>query len=91
MRQIPNGFVNQEQTDVSRESSICQSVVKSIAEAEGTDPIELTPPLYDVIDSDALESLFANNQAVGKVVFNYNSYEVSVFSDGYVSVKSYGT
>lgn len=79
----------QVQTDVSRGSSICQTIVESIAEAEGTDPIELTPPLYEVIDPDSLESLFANKQALGKIIFSYNSYQVSVFPDGYVSVESY--
>ena len=82
--------MNRVQADVSRGSTICQTVVKSIAEAEGTDPIDLTPPLYEVIDPNALERLFENKQALGKVIFNYNSYEVSVFTDGYVSVKSYG-
>lgn len=81
--------MSQVQTDVSSGSSISQTIVESIAEAEGTDPIELTPPLNDVIDPDSLESLFDNKQALGKIVFNYNSYQVSVFTDGYVSVKSY--
>ena len=89
MRRGLKGNVSQVQTDVSRGSSICQTIVESIAEAEGTDPIELTPPLYEVIDPDSLESLFDNKQALGKIIFNYNSYQVSVFPDGYVSVKSY--
>lgn len=80
--------MSQVQTDVSRGGSICQAVVEAIAEAEGSDPVELTPPLYQVIDPDSLESLFDNKQALGKVVFNYNSYQVSVFTDEYVSVKS---
>lgn len=83
--------MNQVQTDVSTEGSICQAVIESIAEAEGTSPIELTPPLYEVIDPDAMERLFADNQALGKLVFNYNNHEVSVFTDGYVSVKSHST
>lgn len=82
--------MNQVQTDVSRGNSICQELITLIAEAEGTDPIELTPPLYEVIDPVALESLFANKRSLGKVIFNYKSYEISVFPDGYVSVKSYG-
>lgn len=91
MERGPNGLVNQVQTDVSEERSICQEIVELIAEAEETDPTELIPPLYEVIDPDALESLFVNSQALGKTVFNYNDYEVSVFSDGYVSIKSHGT
>lgn len=83
-----NGNMNQVQTDVSREGNICQTIVESIAKAEGTYPTELSPPLYEVIDPEALESLFANDQTLGEVVFNYNNYEVRVFSDGYVSIKS---
>lgn len=87
----PNKLVYLVQTDVSGDSSICQEIVKLLAEAEETDSTELTPPLYEVIDPDALESLFTNGQALGKIIFNYDSYEVSVFADGYVSVKSHGT
>ena len=83
--------MNQIQTDVSRGSSISKAVVESIAEAEETEPAELTTPLYEVIDPDALEDLFANDRAFGKVIFNYNKYEVSVFPDGYVSIESHGT
>ncbi|MFC4451874.1 HalOD1 output domain-containing protein [Halorussus aquaticus] len=81
----------QTQIATAHVGNVCNEVVKKVAEVEDVDPLELTPPLSEVIDSDALESLFANNLAVGKVVFNYNSCEVSVFSDGYVSVKSHGT
>lgn len=91
MEQGPNRVVNQVQPDVSRESSVCQTVFESLAEAEEIEPTELTPPLYEVIDPDALESLFATNQALGKVIFNYNGFEVSVFSDGHVSVSPHGT
>ena len=86
-----NEDMNQLQTDVSTGNSISKAIVESVAEAEGTDPSELTTPLYDVIEPDALEALFANDRAFGKVIFNYEGYEVSVFPDGYVSVKSHGT
>lgn len=90
MRRRLNGDMNQVQTSVSTEGNICQTVIESVAEAEGTEPIELTPPLNEVIDPAALESLFANKRSLGKVIFNYKNCEVSVFPDGYVSVKSYG-
>ncbi|WP_255167998.1 HalOD1 output domain-containing protein [Natrononativus amylolyticus] len=79
--------MNKIQAEVAEESCVSQKIVEAIAEAEETEPIELTPPLYEVIDPEALENLFANNQTLGKVVFNYNSCEVTVFSDGYISVK----
>ncbi|WP_369680798.1 HalOD1 output domain-containing protein [Halorubellus sp. JP-L1] len=83
--------MNQVQADASTKSSICQKVIEAVADAERTDATDLVPPLYDAIDPDALESLFDNDGARGKVVFNYMTYEVSVFSDGYVSVNSLAT
>lgn len=79
--------MNKIQAEVAEESRISQKVVEAIAEAEETEPIELTPPLYEVIDLETLENLLTNNQTLAKVVFNYNSCEVTVFSDGYISVK----
>lgn len=81
----------QAQTATAYVDNISYKVVEKLAEVEDVDPLKLTPPLYEVIDLDALENLFANGQALGKVIFNYNGYEVSVSSDGYVSVKSHGT
>ncbi|GAB3706544.1 HalOD1 output domain-containing protein [Halorubrum pallidum] len=71
--------------------NVTYEVVKRVSEVEDVDPLEVTPPLNEVIDPDALESLFAKDRGLGKVIFNYAGYEVSVFSDGYVSVKSRDT
>ncbi|RQG93288.1 hypothetical protein EA462_01295 [Natrarchaeobius halalkaliphilus] len=76
------------QTDVADENCVSQTVVEAIAEAEGTDPLELTPPLYEVIDPDALENLFTDGKTVGKIIFNYNNFEVCVFSDDSISVET---
>lgn len=78
------------QTEVADESCVSQTIVETIAEAEGIDPLELTPPLYDVIDPDALADLFTDGRTIGRIIFNYNSFEVSVFSDGYVSIDTNG-
>lgn len=67
-----------------------QSIVEAVAELDGADPLELTPPLCEVVDPEALDSLFAHDTATGKVVFSYNNCEVSVFSDGFVSVEKRG-
>ena len=81
----------QTQTATASVDNVICEVVTTVAEVEDVDPLELTPPLYEVIDPDALESLFANDRTLGKVIFNYNGYEVSVFSDGYIMVKSHST
>lgn len=68
-----------------------RTIVHRIADLEGVDPTELTPPLYSVIDPDALDSLFhsptiGESQTSGHVRFTYCSYEVHVRSDGRVSI-----
>ncbi|RBI59926.1 hypothetical protein DMJ13_19680 [halophilic archaeon] len=72
--------------------TLSTAVVKAIAEREGIDPLDMDPPLYDVIDLDALNTLFARPADVRdarpeEVVFEYNGYEVEVTSDGDVHVE----
>lgn len=81
----------QEKAATACANDVTYEVVKRIAEVEDVDPLEFTPPLNEVIDPDALESIFANGRGLGKVIFNYAGYEVSVFSDGQVSVTSHDT
>lgn len=61
-------------------------IVEAIADREGVRPEELDPPLYEVIDSDALNSLFGNDGDDARVVFTYAGYEVTVSGDGEVSL-----
>lgn len=71
--------------------TIGQEIIQSVAEAEGIEPEAVTPPLYRVVDPDALEQLFAQTESVdrrdGTVTFPYNGYEVSVFADGHVALE----
>lgn len=75
--------------DVPEGSRVSQAVIDTVADAEGANATDLTPQLHEVIDTDVLDRLFVDTPTIGKVVFNYNGYEVSVFADGYVSVKDY--
>ncbi|WP_135806995.1 HalOD1 output domain-containing protein [Halorussus marinus] len=72
------------------DDSVSQCVVEAVAEAEGVAPTELSPPLYEVVDPDALDRLFAPRPAPsgGRVVFSYNDYEVIVDAAGDVSVSA---
>jgi len=81
----------QTQTATVPVDNVTNEVIKTVAEVKDVDPLEVTPPLYEVVDPDALESLFANDRTLGKVIFNYSGCEVSVFSDGYIMVKSHST
>lgn len=74
-----------------RVDSLSTAVIDAIAAHEGVDPMDLKPPLYDVIDPDALDMLFPGTgtppeTAPGRVVFTYSGYEVEVTSEGGVRI-----
>lgn len=81
----------QTKTALAHEGNVSDKVINKVAEAEDVDPLELTPPLYDVIDPDALDLVFATTPTAGRmegtVTFSYNGYDVTVWGDGDVSVK----
>lgn len=67
-------------------------VINAIAEHEGTTPTEIRPVLYDIIDPDALDSLFSathegDTRANGSVEFRYGPHEVTVHSDGRIDIE----
>ena len=71
---------------------LSDAVVEAIAEHQGVDPTALVPPLYEVLDPDALDALFApthssHHRSTGHVRFTYRAIEVTVESDGTVSIR----
>lgn len=71
-----------------RSEPLSQTVVEAVAMAESVDPLDLTVPLYDAIDPDALDALFQSGDASvdGYVEFVYYGYEVTVTADGHVAL-----
>jgi hypothetical protein len=63
---------------------VTSAVVSALAAAENVRADELTPPLYDVIDPEALENLFRNTS--GRVTFEYDEYHVTVDDDHTVEI-----
>jgi hypothetical protein len=65
------------------------SVIAAVADEVGIDPSELPEPLYEAVDPDALDSLFAGTDSgPGSVTFLYCGCEVTVTSDDEVSVET---
>lgn len=58
-------------------------IVESLAAAMGVDPIELEPPLYEVVETDALDTLLDSG---AEIRFEYRDHLVCVDSDGTVTV-----
>ncbi|ADB61013.1 hypothetical protein Htur_2130 [Haloterrigena turkmenica DSM 5511] len=71
-------------TGVSSQPS--HSIVTQIAEIEGVDPADLEPPLYAVVDPDALERLVDSSEAALSISFPYRSHRVRVDGSGAVDI-----
>jgi len=65
--------------------TVSERVVAEVARATGRDEITL-PPLYDVIDPDALDALVDSARKV-EVSFVYAGYEITVESDERISLE----
>lgn len=66
--------------------SVAEMVIEMISEAEGESPTEITPPLYDVVDPEALDAVTESIGPKGTVAFEYCGHEVRVGGDGDVSI-----
>ncbi|MEA5389576.1 HalOD1 output domain-containing protein [Haloarculaceae archaeon H-GB2-1] len=74
------------------EDALSLAVVTALAAHEGVDPTRLEPPLYDVIDPDALDELFTGfegnpSEPPAVVTFRYGDCVVEVTSDGSVAIQ----
>lgn len=67
------------------ESPPSEAVLQAIADAEGTDVIEL-PPLYEAVDPEALDAVF-DGRAFGSIAFDYHGYSVTVNQNAVVSIR----
>lgn len=70
----------------TRGESVSQTVVSAVAEATDVDPLALDPRLYEVIDPDALDRLFHEEESAGQVGFTMAGCQVSVHADDHVVV-----
>ncbi|WP_435348808.1 HalOD1 output domain-containing protein [Haloarchaeobius sp. HRN-SO-5] len=80
-------------TELVEDPSSCaaERIVTAVAEAENADPVEMTPPLNDVVDTDALNRLVdpeSNADPDGlELRFTYRGHDVVVSGDGEVEVR----
>lgn len=71
---------------------LSDTVIRAISEAAGLDPTELSPPLIESVDPDALDALFrprhdgSPRRSTGRVAFTTGGHEVVVHGDGRVVV-----
>ncbi|WP_255194269.1 HalOD1 output domain-containing protein [Natronobeatus ordinarius] len=63
--------------------SVSVSVVRAVAAREDVQPVQLTPPLHDAVDTDALDALFRSidpedSESNVRVEFSYRGYTILV-------------
>ncbi|MFH5802117.1 HalOD1 output domain-containing protein [Haladaptatus sp. CMAA 1911] len=86
---LPSGIIQPTHprlTDGGEAVSLSTAIVRKVAAAKDVAPSAL-PPLYEVIDSDALDRLFdsrINHQSrtSGRIEFEYCGYQVTATSTG---------
>ncbi|MBZ6493431.1 HalOD1 output domain-containing protein [Natrinema longum] len=62
-------------------------VVQGVAAHEGVDPMNLEPPLHEVIDTDALDALYRKADASSvRIEFTYRENHVRIDESGHVDV-----
>jgi hypothetical protein len=70
------------------EKSPSVAVIEAVANETGTDPTGVAQQLYEVVDPDALDALFASgNSTDGTVTFTYCGYTVTVTADSGVTLE----
>lgn len=67
------------------EDGLVSTVVRAVARAEGVQPIDLSPPLYDAIDPEALCDAVGQMDE-GSITFEYHGWTVEVAADERVTL-----
>lgn len=67
--------------------SPARAVIEAVATAEGVEPDEL-PPIYDAIEPEALDSLFAGRDSSAvRIDFRYAGHDVTLEGNGEVGLE----
>lgn len=72
-------------------AKVSTTVVHALADAMGVDVTDIGFSLYDSIDPDALDRIFAQTttgppRAPGHVAFSVDGYRVTVYSSGHIVI-----
>lgn len=79
--------VERSRTKHQEGDSVVSEIVSAVAAREGIDPIDLRPPLYTVVDTDSLETLFRDAEPSVAVTFGYRDWEITIPRDGPIRVE----
>jgi len=72
---------------IDGDQSASEAVLEAVAERAGVDVLDLSVPLYDAVDPEALDAFYRTGGDAAtpiRVSFEYCGYEVTVSGDGEV-------
>lgn len=69
----------------AEDTSVCVAIVEAVSTVTDTEPTRLDP-LYDVVDTDALERLVETSGTDTEITFSFEGCRITVFGDGGVVV-----
>lgn len=84
-------MMSSQQASYDEADPVYTEVVRAVAREKGVDPLTLDPPLYDVLDPEALDSLYRSGRSPRtplEVSFSYADCTVTVDDEGSVRVES---
>jgi hypothetical protein len=77
---------NDRTSTLTTDAAVSTAVIEAVTEAAGTQAENL-PVLNEVVDTDALDALFAGSETTGTIQFRYAGCDVTVSSDHTVHVR----
>ena len=72
---------------IESDTPVSTLVVRAVSAATET-PVDELPPLYHVVDPDALEMLFSDYDTDGSVEFQYAGRTVTVLADRTITIST---
>lgn len=78
--------VTSENPSSSATNTVSDRVIQAVADCDGISPLEVSPTLFETVDPDALNRLYADGRSGTIVTFEYAGYRVSVGGDGQVDL-----
>lgn len=78
------------QYDPESSGGLALTIVRGVANAANVDPLALDQRLYDAVDPDAIERMFARfgrpETTTGRIEFEFCEHVVVVHSDGWIEI-----
>ena len=66
--------------------TVSERVIRAVADRDGVSALDISPPLFDAIEPDALDRLYHDGRCGVTTEFEYTGYRVTVTEGGQVEL-----